>query len=603
MERKEQIKDRMLKTAARIWDQANIRDEGSFDPLVGMLVSACASEIENVSREISQSQNRVTEKLMDWINPEINGGVKPDHSIASAQPTEDFYHIKNDFRFYTKARDTDSTVSEYQFLPAGNFDLYKGEVKYIANSQEWYEITNSYQKSPIAYQTKKGPIKNSEIWLGIKLPTPLETLKNFHLFFDLKGHQHRKDFFDILQKAKWYHKGSPLSVKSGITQSSNQSPWIEKIFKGQMNVYNNCIDQIANYYQQQFICIKELSLDQPEKVPLELFEHFNISQDNEDELHWIKLCFNSQAHLPSYDNLLCFINAFPVVNLSLQRKIFRTGNHLNLHCLIDDDHFFDIKNIENDNGHQFMEYNAEDNSSHNSYLIRQEGVGSYENKNIAKTISYLLGKLRNESSNNLVRSQSALNDLKKLDQITNKLQHQLSEMQSESSPTYLFLYGQKESETVFVDYWTTRGAISDNIREYSQLKVFEGSEIMQPGPLLLSPLCGGRDKLTPEELIQSNRHLILSGNKIVTHQDIESCVKVHFGAWLSEVSVEKGIMESQNTSIGLLRTVDITVKAEYNGSLPDELLSIGKDFLADLENRATNIFPYRLYINDQQIEK
>ncbi|TAJ15420.1 hypothetical protein DMA11_01930 [Marinilabiliaceae bacterium JC017] len=606
MEHKEQIKDRMLKTAARVWDQANIRDEASFDPLVGMLVTACASEMENISREIHQTQNRVTEKLMEWINPEVNGGVRPGHGIACAQPTEATFNLTGNYRFYTKTKKADASVGAFQFLPAGSFNLFQGGIKYMATCETLSEIVDNRYQAPLATNTTNKTINNSDLWLGIQLPETEDPLTNLHLYFDIKGESRRKNFFFNLAKTNWFCGDQHLITNPGINHSSTQAPWLEKVFKGQMSTYNACVAQVTNYYQQQFICLESLPLTRFKNTPAEILGNFDLPEELEKDLCWIRVCFKDQLFLPEFDALTCHANAFPVINLSLQQKIFRSGENLNLFCLMDHEHFFDIKKIENDRGDQYAEYSA-DNINHTTqgtYLLRQDGVASFDSSNAANTISYLLGKLRNESTSlNVIRSKNFSNDIRTLGQITAKLEQKLQESNHEQSPVYLFLRGNKASETVFVDYWTTCGASIDRVREHSRLKIFEGSDLMQPGALLLTPLKGGRDKLSPEERIQNNRHLILSGDKIVTNRDVETCLAVHFGNQLSDTKIERGIMESPDASVGFLRTIDIKTSADYNNQLPEDLLLTGKDFLADLEKRGSNLFPYRLFINDQLIEK
>ena len=53
---KEQIKNRMIKKAASLWGVSPNEIEMSFDPIVSMLISACAFEIEKIAAEVDDSQ-------------------------------------------------------------------------------------------------------------------------------------------------------------------------------------------------------------------------------------------------------------------------------------------------------------------------------------------------------------------------------------------------------------------------------------------------------------------------------------------------------------------------------------------------------------------
>ena len=79
-----EIKDRMLRSAARMWGGNDVISEPSFDPLVGMLISACAFELENISREIEETRLRVSEKVIDMMVPDVNSGVLAAHALAAA---------------------------------------------------------------------------------------------------------------------------------------------------------------------------------------------------------------------------------------------------------------------------------------------------------------------------------------------------------------------------------------------------------------------------------------------------------------------------------------------------------------------------------------
>ena len=57
---KEQIRNRMIKNAANMWDVPANEIETSFDPIVDLLLSACASEIAKIAGEVDESQTRIT---------------------------------------------------------------------------------------------------------------------------------------------------------------------------------------------------------------------------------------------------------------------------------------------------------------------------------------------------------------------------------------------------------------------------------------------------------------------------------------------------------------------------------------------------------------
>ena len=69
-ETSEVIKNRMIKRAAALWGVPANEIEISFDPVVTLLLGACASEIEKIHEKINESQARVTEKIIQLMTPE-----------------------------------------------------------------------------------------------------------------------------------------------------------------------------------------------------------------------------------------------------------------------------------------------------------------------------------------------------------------------------------------------------------------------------------------------------------------------------------------------------------------------------------------------------
>ena len=49
---KQHIKESMMQSAARFWGLPETDTDASFDPLVGLLMGACATELEKINSEV-----------------------------------------------------------------------------------------------------------------------------------------------------------------------------------------------------------------------------------------------------------------------------------------------------------------------------------------------------------------------------------------------------------------------------------------------------------------------------------------------------------------------------------------------------------------------
>ncbi len=56
---KDQIKDRLLKRAAKQWGYSDVELENVFDPIVNLLFDVCAKELEKISHEVFSSRRRI----------------------------------------------------------------------------------------------------------------------------------------------------------------------------------------------------------------------------------------------------------------------------------------------------------------------------------------------------------------------------------------------------------------------------------------------------------------------------------------------------------------------------------------------------------------
>src|SRR5687767_14960768 len=100
MENREQIKNRMVKTAARLWGYSEDETESAFDPLVNILFSACSLELEKVSNEIHSSRARLLERMVQLLSPEVLCGPLPAHAVLHAKSIDNLTRLRETDQFF-----------------------------------------------------------------------------------------------------------------------------------------------------------------------------------------------------------------------------------------------------------------------------------------------------------------------------------------------------------------------------------------------------------------------------------------------------------------------------------------------------------------------
>ena len=147
---KEEIKSRMMRKAASLWGVPANEIEMSFDPIVSLLITACAAEIEKISGEIDESQTRITEKIIQLMTPEYIFGARPSHSVLHTEPIESNLQVKPEYLFTFKKKVSYKNVSEnfkdIYFSPVQDFNLIGAQLKYIASGNLISENNKNKQK-------------------------------------------------------------------------------------------------------------------------------------------------------------------------------------------------------------------------------------------------------------------------------------------------------------------------------------------------------------------------------------------------------------------------------------------------------------------------
>ena len=107
---------------------------------------------------------------------------------------------------------------------------------------------------------------------------------------------------------------------------------------------------------------------------------------------------------------------------------------------------------------------------------------------------------------------------------------------------------------------------------------------------------GGHDEPNPSEKIYAYREQILSRGRIITRQDIvHHCFAVFKGA-ITKVTVEKGVMVSQDNSVGYTPTTDIHITRNPDADYSEtDWEHLKKELLIGIKTKSSNVLPFRIF--------
>lgn len=598
----EEIKNRMIKRAALSWGLPENESETSFDPLVAMLISACAAEINNLSGEIAESRKRITEKLIEIMSSDITMGVKPAHCLACAKPVENKHQISLYDTFYILPENTYSKLEKQLFfVPAGDFSLYKSQLEYMVYPGGIARFDNNLNKYTIKSDSSQ-TIPSNELWIALNVPPQSKDLQNLSVCFDFRSNTYRKLFYFLLKNAQWSTSEGKIDASSGLSGFDINGPF-HRIFGKNSTILKTYLSHIRQFYNEKFVTLN-LPEDQLKPgIPEELKSFFSkFSKPLEpkpEKLVWLKIELPQNTPPGIYEFLTVGINIFPLVNLEKHTGIFRTAKHLNVFSLNCDSYFFDIETVDDSLGNVYSESTAEKVNMPDdfTFVLRGNGSDSYDSRTASEHIKLLSEKLKNESSAfNFVDKSSFNKDLKTLEQIMAKLDINIQNLPKFASSVYVFIKAKEDNIPVGITYWETSGDSANGIKALTPVNLYNGSYIEQGSSFLFSNTYGGKTRMTIDDQVNSYKRAMLSRDRIISTEDIMVCCKEKTGNLLEKINIEKGIFKEMSSKEGYTRTIDIYLYIKENiPELEKEFLC--KDLLITLNEKSSAIFPFRIFVN------
>lgn len=594
-ESREIIKNRMLKTAAKVWGLQGVEDETSFDPLVQLLVNACAVEIEKISREADVSQTRLLEKLSHVLTPDVESGAVPAHGIICASSAEPCATITNDHQFvlYAKESAQEENPGDLYFSPAGNYLLYSGEVKYMIARDTLFEFTDSRFREPTAVARQGQRATPSAIYIGLSLDKKTEEVKDLSFYFDIKNDTYRDLFYHYLSLSEWTTGGSKLDSITGISFSEpGQLPDVEHILSTHFRMPEKISGQINRFYNRRFITIKNIpdhaKLNQFPETLKDVFDPKDIARLSKDIL-WVKVQFAEAVTDDLLKNVFCGINCFPALNRKTYEFTHRLQKNLNIIPLKSDEYFFDIKKVSDTDNKLYHQRPLTGNSElgEGEMVLRTTGVGRFDSKNASELMHSLVEALRNESASFSIFGTEALSaNLAELNKIIGNLEEKIHKAAVKESVSYIMVKNREANKSLFVEFWSTNGEEANNLKPGTTFDSLKGINIRNNTAVLMTTTVGGRNRLSEEEKVNALKKSLISKGRVVSEKDIKFFCFDYLGNRITRVEIRKGVTYDNGRSSGLRRTIEVLLFPRKDANTTGEEWDY---LLEDIRNRIEEV--------------
>ncbi len=617
-ESREHIRNRMLHHAARIWGYPETEDTSSFDPLVNLLMSVNAAELERLSNEIHHSRTRVMERIMQLLAPDVLTGPQQASAILNANSVDDAAVLSPREQFFvtqplTTGQEGSANIDIY-FTPADAFFVNACSVKYLAAGNKFFRYTSdSITKELVALGAEQQLLPNATLWIA--LDHPHVNLNNTQFYFQYRSEIHKDIFYNQLKNTQWTIDGKPAITRKGYNRLPESSAdwYAQQIIHQQASVSDKFMKLVKQQYESHFISLLEAPgrmINKYAQTPDELKEAFGNAIDSLDneKLRWVRIVFPENITGAMLEEVSVFANAFPVVNRRLHEMSYRLQEMMNVIPLLSEDNqFFDIDAITDENGKKLHVREQEGvEKSGLSIVMRNGGAGRFDERDAQMVIENLVQLLRDESAAfSSIGKDLIAQEVKNLQQSITKIE-QLVGAGTKGNPAsftpYLMVRNNKQSDSrfLYIAYWSTNGAAANGVRAGTRLQSYRTSSVKASSAFLLTPTLGGKNRLSQTDSVVAYKYALLTKDRVMSKEDIKLYCRLTLGNRVREVSIAKGFMISAENNSGFKKTIDVTIavdrksyeEARENG----ELVTWERDIALQLDERSMAFIPFRVFI-------
>ncbi|SMD44132.1 hypothetical protein SAMN00777080_2747 [Aquiflexum balticum DSM 16537] len=619
-ETRQHIKSRMLKDAARLWGYTETQMENSFDPLVSLLFEGCSAELEKLSSDIYASRARVMERLVQVLCPETLTGSLPAHGLMSAEPLEEVSYVDDSMQFFTQIKENKGIESKSRqtldvfFSPIGRFQIKKSEIKFMVAGNKIYKTKGSHKEV-------LGQSKNSfgaAVWIGIS-GTSID-LDGLMVYFDTVLSGDKSMFSHYLNKSRWFYNENVLENTVGLAISENRN--LESILKFRQTKSSNVLQQVVNnvelYYGPNFITIHDkdgitqvaTNAHIEEKI-LQGFDAKIAESVIESDIRWVRIQFPEPFAGFDFDNLICRTNCFPVINRQIHQITYSVRDLVNIIPLPSEDNFLDLEKIqlkEGDNDSQNL-LNTGDNQLP-IVLQRNGSIGRFDERDAKGLLDNLIDVLRQESASFAKFNNDFIYaEVKKLQQIFNKIEHVLNEKQTPKFSSPFLLVNQHESyqeKNIWITYSSTLGPKANHIRPGTILHAYNSQSFVCQNNELVTSCIGGREKLNVNQSILAFRSALLSQNRIHSLEDIKAFIMGQLGDVVEQVDINRTIRVNPDPKIAFEKIIEVNVglrDGAFEGVTSDRFIDYWEKNLANqLDKNSLTWFPIKVSLNKTRIK-
>ncbi|GAB3947580.1 type VI secretion system baseplate subunit TssF [Spirosoma harenae] len=606
---RDRVKTRMLRRAAELWGYAET-DLDSFDPLVALLIEACAMEFERVSVEIGNTQTRLLDRLAQVLHPEPDV-ARPAFAIAQVRPVEPQSTTSPatqlSFKRTAATRTGSNNASEAFFSPVGNFSIVDGAVRYLATTETLFRVEEATQKMPVAQrQGASAVLPYQSLWLGLDVDEDVTSLEGVSFFFDWPTESGSLEQLALLSMSSWWLGGQLIQVQAGLA-NTDAAGTTGSLLENEFNVMYKVEKQAIAAYERHFVRVGSAPLfkslnGQRQPYPSTFSQWFSERELRtiKESLWWIEVQLPHTVNVQTLAGMVCGINCFPVVNRRLHRITYRLQQNLNIIPLETDRCFLAVREVKTSQNRQLTAIplgNMSDVEAE-TYTV-QYGVSRFDDRDARQALTNLQDLLRDESASFAALGEDFLTSvIRELNQALARLEAKVDQQtRKRDAIPYLIIKPKQPGDTVFIEYWTCDGEAANRLPMGSRLTPYSDSSLRKDGSFLMTTTTGGKERPKESEKITQYKRALLTHNRIVTIEDVRAACQAELGQHLQSVRVERAFRVDPLPTNGFQRCLRVSLQPSIRSTYsPDDWQQQAVLLQQHLESQSVSALPYEVII-------
>ncbi|MBN8825505.1 MULTISPECIES: hypothetical protein [unclassified Spirosoma] len=606
---RERVKARMLRRAAELWGYAET-DLDSFDPLVALLIEACAMEFERVSVEIGNTQTRLLDRLAQVLHPEPDV-ARPAFAIAQARPVEPKVILSAatqlSFKRTGAARTDSGNALEAFFSPVGTFPIVDGAVRYIATTETLFRVDEAIQKIPIAqHQGVAAVLPYQSLWLGLELDEDVPSLEGVSFFFDWPTEADRQENLAVLTMSSWWLAGQTVQVRAGLP-ANGAGTSSGSLLEQEFNVMHKVEKQAASSYERHFVTVESAPLFKSMPEHRQPYSSAMAQWFSDRELRtiresywWIEVRLPHTVSVQTLAGIVCGINCFPVVNRRLHRITYRLQQNLNIIPLETDRCFLAVRDVRTSQNRSLtaIPLGTMSGVEAETYTV-QYGVSRFDERDARQALTNLQDLLRDESASFAALGEDFLTSvIRELNQALARLEAKVDQKtQKRDTIPYLIIKPKQPGDTVYIEYWTCDGEAANRLPAGSRLTPYADNNLRKDGGFLITTTTGGRERPKESEKITQYKRALLTRNRVVTLEDVRVSCQAELGHHLQSVHVERSFRIDPLPTNGFQRCIRVSLQPSARSSFsPADWQQQAVLLQRNLETQSVSALPFEVVV-------